>query len=74
VEGIWILVLGLVWASDANRLTLSSGDLIKIERIEVATEADCKRAAYDWVSTNVFYRGDNSGHPYATCAGPKSKE
>jgi hypothetical protein len=70
----WIVVLGLVWTSEANRLTNLPSELIKIERVEVASEADCKRAAHDWTYTNVYFQNSNSGHAFATCAGRKPKD
>lgn len=68
----WILILGLAWGNPDSRISGPMGDVIKIERIEVATEADCKRAANDWVYTNRHNSPVPSGAlVFATCAGQK---
>ncbi len=68
----WILVLGLAWSNPDSRISAPVGDVVKIERVEVANEAACLRAARDWVYTNRY--GNNGGgnsQVFATCAGPK---
>lgn len=76
---IWIVILGLVWGGDANRPTSSNADLIKIERVEVATKADCDAAVRQWMAPASdyttgrvvpVYRGDIV-RPFGTCAGRK---
>ena len=67
----WILILGLAWANPDSRLA-GLGEVIKIERIEVGTESDCKRAALDWVYTNQYNpRSSGTSLVFSTCAGPK---
>ena len=49
----WIVILAIVWGNPDSRIEAPVGDVIKIERIEVASEAQCLRAAQDWTRTNV---------------------
>lgn len=71
MDATWIVVLGLAWGNPDSRVT-SIGDVLKIERVEVSTEAECLRAAKDWTYTN-FYGASAAGDtkPFATCAGRK---
>ena len=65
------MVLGLTWVNPSSRVTGPMGDVVKIERVEVASEADCVRAAKDWTYTNRPPRNDGDATAFGTCAGRK---
>jgi hypothetical protein len=67
----WIVVLGLAWVNPSTRTTGPLGDVLKIERVEVASEADCLRAAKDWTYTNRQSHNNGDSLAFATCAGKK---
>lgn len=72
----WIVILAIVWGNPDSRIQANVGDVIRIERVEVATEADCRRAAQDWVLTNnnLGRNGTGNSAVTATCAGQKPSE
>lgn len=67
----WIVVLALAWGNPDSRIN-SVGEVIKIERIEVATEAQCKKAADDWPKNTYAGRGYEYTQAWAVCVGQKS--
>jgi hypothetical protein len=71
MDAIWIVVLGLAWGNPDSRVT-GVGEVLKIERVEVSSEAECLRAAKDWTYTNVYGSTEyEKSKPFATCAGRK---
>ena len=65
----WIIVLGLAWGNPDSRIQAPVGDVLRIERVEVATEAQCKQGAKDWHWENMS--GYEYSRAFSTCAGRK---
>jgi hypothetical protein len=67
----WIVILALTWGNPDSRIQGSVGDVIKIERIQVATKEQCEEAAQGWTHKYNYNNRGKSGYAeaFATCAG-----
>jgi hypothetical protein len=70
---VWVLILGLAWGNPESRTT-QVGDVLKIERVQVATREQCERGAAAWMDPNRTAASSGYTRAFATCAGRKAGE